>query len=140
MSEPEGARREAARGGAPPEKDPRVYLAGERTMLAWVRTGLAMMAFGFVVARFALFLREVAATRGAPTPRTGASLWLGTGIVLLGVAVNILGAVRHARFSRKFHRGETELTPPGLAETVVPTVLAVIGFGMAIYLATLSVD
>ena len=36
--------------------DPRVFFAAERTLLAWVRSGLTMMAFGFVVARFGLFL------------------------------------------------------------------------------------
>jgi putative membrane protein len=115
-----------------------VYLAGERTMLAWVRTGLAMMGFGFVVARFALFLREVAEVRGADVRGSGASMWLGTAIVLLGVAVNVIGAVRHARFSRRFRRGEAELTPPSVLEMLVPGVLAAIGLGMAVYLALLS--
>ena len=41
--------------------DPRVRFAAERTLLAWMRTGLALMGFGFVVARFGLFLREIAA-------------------------------------------------------------------------------
>lgn len=41
--------------------EPTVYYAAERTLLAWVRTGLAMMSFGFVVARFGLFLQELAA-------------------------------------------------------------------------------
>ena len=41
--------------------DPRVFFAAERTLLAWVRTGLTIMAFGFVVARFGLFLRLLAA-------------------------------------------------------------------------------
>ena len=39
--------------------DPRVQLATERTLLAWIRTGLALMAFGFVVARFALILQSL---------------------------------------------------------------------------------
>ncbi|HET9869812.1 MAG TPA: DUF202 domain-containing protein, partial [bacterium] len=39
--------------------DPRIYWAKERTFLAWLRTGLALMGFGFVVARFGLFLRMV---------------------------------------------------------------------------------
>jgi uncharacterized membrane protein YidH (DUF202 family) len=45
--------------------DPRVYFAAERTLLAWVRTGIAIMAFGFVVARFGLFLRLLRAQAGA---------------------------------------------------------------------------
>ena len=39
------------------DNDPRVYFAAERTLLAWVRTGLAVIGLGFVVARFGLFLR-----------------------------------------------------------------------------------
>ena len=50
------------------EADPRVRLAAERTMLAWIRTGLAMMGFGFVVARFGLFLRELATVGGVALP------------------------------------------------------------------------
>ena len=45
--------------------DPRVFFASERTLLAWVRTGLTIMAFGFVVARFGLFLHLLAAQSGA---------------------------------------------------------------------------
>ena len=46
-------------------EDPRVRFAIERTLLAWIRTGLALMGFGFVVARFGLFLREIEAVREA---------------------------------------------------------------------------
>ena len=40
-----------------PNSDPRVFFAAERTLLAWVRTGLTIMALGFVVSRFGLFVR-----------------------------------------------------------------------------------
>ena len=49
--------------GSNSSEDPRVRFAIERTLLAWVRTGLALMGFGFVVARFGLFLREIEAVR-----------------------------------------------------------------------------
>jgi len=66
--------------------DPRVYFAAEWTLLAWVRTGLAMMGFGFVVARFGLFLRELAAVPGMPHQKhTGFSLWMGTTLVVLAL-------------------------------------------------------
>ena len=49
-----------------PSADPRVYFAAERTMLAWLRTGVTIMAFGFVVARFGLFLRLLQAQGVTP--------------------------------------------------------------------------
>lgn len=80
--------------------DPRVYFAAERTLLAWIRTGLALMGFGFVVARFGLFLREVApsvaaAGGDAAVPRGRASLWFGVALVAAGVIVNTLAAIDH---------------------------------------------
>ena len=70
-----------------PEQDPRIYFAAERTFLAWLRTGLALMGFGFVVARFGLFLREIAFTTGSQIPTAGSSRWFGIGLLVLGVLV-----------------------------------------------------
>ena len=53
--------------------DPRVLFAAERTFLAWIRTGLGLMGLGFIVARFGLFLREIAALDRAPV--SGLSQW-----------------------------------------------------------------
>src|ERR1700722_1647710 len=65
--------------------DPRVHFAAERTFLAWIRTGLALMGFGFVVARFGLFLKEVAVGGNTPGVKSyGFSLWAGSAMVMLG--------------------------------------------------------
>jgi putative membrane protein len=84
-----------------PPPDPRVYFAAERTMLAWLRTGITIMAFGFVIARFGLFLRLVQAQgeTGVP-PGHGLSPLLGSALVGLGVVATAGGAVEYQRFCR----------------------------------------
>src|SRR5215510_5276143 len=87
--------------------DVRDYLALERTFLAWVRTGLALMGFGFVVARFGIFLRELQTpTQADSGGSTGLSVWFGTALILLGVVVNVLAALRHRQLVQKLDRGE----------------------------------
>ncbi len=118
--------------------DPRVLLAAERTLLAWVRTALAMMGFGFVVARFGLFLHELAAAGGRPAPtRPGLSLWIGTALVLLGVVVNGLAALEHARFVRALGGGNVRRHASYLGGGVC-VATAVIGVGMTVYLVALG--
>ena len=84
------------------------YLAAERTFLAWIRTGLALMGFGFVVARFGLFLHEMASLRTEVPPHRGSvSVWIGTVLVLLGVAVTSYAAAHHWRAIERLERGES---------------------------------
>src|SRR5471030_1530958 len=116
--------------------DPRVYFASERTLLAWIRTGLAMMGFGFVVARFGLFLRELATMRDVPPHQahSGLSLSVGTTLVIMGVAVNILAAVKHWRDIRRLEMGQTLQTTPWSLGIIVAFLLALLGLLMATYL------
>lgn len=116
-------------------RDPRLNFAAERTLLAWIRTGLAMMGFGFVVARFGLFLRELASVQGAEVPgKVGLSLWIGTTLVLLGVVASIWAAVAHWRTVRRLERNEPLRFSPFSLVFVVAIALGVIGAITAIYL------
>jgi putative membrane protein len=79
-------------------QDPRVYFAAERTLLAWLRTGIAIMAFGFVVARFSLVLRLLQIQNGATVTSHGVSPFLGAGLVLLGAVATAVGASEYRRY------------------------------------------
>jgi putative membrane protein len=113
----------------------RDYLAAERTLLAWVRTGLALMGFGFVVARFGLFLREIQSVqRAAPLGSPGLSLWFGTALIAAGVIVKLTSAWRHIRLIHDLNHGEPT-DSHSLALSLAPAVfLALVGIAMSIYL------
>lgn len=116
--------------------DNKDYFAAERTLLAWIRTGLAMMGFGFVVARFGLFLRELAAARGhAPVHITSWSLWFGTLLVVLGVVASLWSAIAHMQYVRKLDRGEHLQFRTVSPAVFTAVVLGLLGLAMAGYLA-----
>ena len=111
------------------------YLAAERTLLAWIRTGLAMMGFGFVVARFGLFLQELRfAQNGGAPQHTGLSLWFGTALIVVGVGVNGIAGWRHLRLIRELDRGETAHSHATAQAVTVAFLVALVGLAMAIYL------
>ncbi len=126
---------------APTEMRPRAslsdYLAAERTLLAWIRTGLALMGFGFVVARFGLFLQEFQAIQHAlPAQSYGLSLWFGTALIAVGVLVNVLAGLRHVLLVRELDRGETIRSRRSIQPVAIAFFLALVGLAMAIYLVS----
>lgn len=89
--------------------DPRVYFAAERTMLAWLRTGISIMVFGFVVARFGLFLRLLQA-QGGEIVSHGVSPYLGTALVGLGVLATAGGAIQYQLYCRTLPEADRPAT------------------------------
>jgi putative membrane protein len=116
------------------ESDPRVYFAAERTFLAWIRTGLALMGFGFVVARFGLFMHEIAALQGSAPPSAGFSRWFGIGFVALGVLLTAGSVATHIATVRRLNRGEPFIGRPTWLGVAVAVVLVIVGVLMSAYL------
>jgi putative membrane protein len=119
-----------------PVTDPRIYMAAERTFLAWLRTGIAFMGFGFVVARFGLFLRDMAANNHALTPPGhGFSLPVGVALIVMGVVINVIAAIRHHRYIKALDRGQFREVHGPVLGYLVAGLLALIGLAVAFYLA-----
>ena len=120
-------------------KDPRIYFAAERTFLAWIRTGLSLMGFGFVVARFGLFLLQSAAASHTPAVKSyGFSIWVGTAMVLLGVFVNLTSALRHIRIISGLNRGDDVTGRPSYIAVGVAMMLVMVGLAMVAFLITVE--
>src|SRR5450830_1772444 len=122
--------------------DPRVFFAAERTLLAWVRSGITVMALGFVVAKFGLFLTLLSTSStikkstvtNHPHLSSGLSDVFGIALVIIGVTI-ILGAqLNHHLYVQTLPPEDV----PKLAITWLASLLtcsiACVGILLAIYL------
>lgn len=114
----------------------RDHAANERTLLAWIRTGIALMAFGFAIARFGLFLREVAqAGQIRVNVRGLGSAWFGVALVVLGLFTNAAALGRYLSIRRALERQQSIVPNPLLAYGLgIGSVLVAVA--MAVMLAT----
>ena len=117
-----------------------VYLAAERTLFAWIRTALALMALGFVVDRFGLFLRQLTATSGGPLVQpSSSSIWAGTALVVMGVLMTVVAGIRYSSFALRYRREGSTEPGYGLSLGVLFAVLtAIAGIAIALFLLTVT--
>ena len=117
------------------ENDPRVFFASERTMLAWLRTGLSIIAVGFVISRFWLFSQMVSLQMPAHQPPSGL-LTATLGVVFIGIgSLSILiSAIQHGRFIATLSSHDL---PPAYSRGVgvaICIVVAILGFSLCYFL------
>ncbi|HZA56684.1 MAG TPA: DUF202 domain-containing protein [Candidatus Udaeobacter sp.] len=109
--------------------DPRVFFAAERTLLAWSRTSLTLMAFGFVVERFGLFVQLLRSMQGQALQREP-SFWVGVSFILFGSLMGIVSVLQYRLVLRTLKPVEI---PEGYwVNTGVYANLALAVFGIAI--------
>lgn len=112
------------------------HLANERTFLAWIRTAIAVLGFGFVVVKFSLFLEYFAAVSGKniEVPTSEYSSELGLSFVIIGVLVVLFAYIRYKRNEQKIDG--TEFRNNSLLVTVLTVLLVLISILLFWYLYT----
>jgi putative membrane protein len=110
----------------------RDHLANERTFLAWVRTSVAIVVFGFAIGRFAIAMRQLTAFQGLASKTTGLSVWMGMISILAGVLMVVMGLVRYRKTRALLEEGKFE--PAGFIVDLVTILTVLFGLALAGYL------
>lgn len=112
--------------------DPRVLFAAERTLMAWTRTSLTLMAFGFMIERFGLFLHMLRQDSGHLG--RDMSFWIGAAFIVLAQSLIVRSVVQYRQVLRTLKSSEIPdhyLTSPGIFMNIS---LAVLGLALLAYL------
>jgi uncharacterized membrane protein YidH (DUF202 family) len=116
----------------------RVHMANERTFLAWIRTSIGIMAFGFVVEKFALFIKKLSYFFGkpyipeAPPSEIGYSSIFGIVLVAMGALMGLLAFVRYKKVQREIN--EDTYQPSIILDILVTMAILVIGIFLVVYM------
>ena len=108
----------------------RDHLANERTFLAWVRTSVAIVVFGFAIGRFAVALRQLTALQGHPARATGFSVWIAT-IAIIAV-IMVVALLRYRKTRAQLDAGKFE--PAGFIVDLITILTVLFGLALAGYL------
>jgi putative membrane protein len=115
----------------------RDHLANERTFLAWLRTGVATIVFGFAIGRFSIALREFMKLQGYASSTPGFTTWLGIISAVGGVLLILAGLKRYHQ--TKMQLDSDTFEPAGSVIDVVSCLLAIFGLVLAGYLAYIEI-
>jgi putative membrane protein len=110
----------------------RDHLANERTFLAWVRTSVAIVVFGFAIGRFAIAMRQLTEFQGRSSRTTGFSVWMGMSAILAGVVMVGAGLMRYRKTRAQLDEGKFE--PAGFIVDLVTILTVLFGLALAGYL------
>lgn len=116
----------------------RVHMANERTFLAWIRTSIGIMAFGFVVEKFALFLKQMSIFLGQSTtantlpPSHGYSAIIGIFLVGLGSLLVLLAFVRYKKVERQINSDTFQ--PSSILDLIITVSIFAVGIFLVTYL------
>ena len=114
-------------------KDPRVLFAAERTLLAWNRTSLTLMAFGFVIERFGLFVHMLSAGKGEALQRS-ASFWIGLVFIVLGALAAIAAVAQYRTVLRTLKPIEVPESYRANLGVLANLAVAALGVALTVYL------
>ena len=113
--------------------DPRVFFAAERTLLAWNRTSLALMAFGFVIERFGLFVHMLSPQKGEALQR-GLSFWIGLAFIVLGALTSAAAITQYRTVLRALKPVEIPKGYRVNLGVLTNLVVAALGVALTVYL------
>jgi putative membrane protein len=113
----------------------RDQLANERTFLAWIRTAIAIVALGFVVAKFGILLREVGGTHVHHLTASAGSV-VGVALVAAGMITAIMAALRFLRIKRDIEQNVIDFSPA--LDIAMAVMVSVVSIVLAVYLIITS--
>ena len=116
------------------DSDPRVFFAAERTLLAWLRTGLTIIALGFVVSRFGLFVRLLVTQSQGSSPASPLSAGLGVAFVVVGTLAIVVAAAQHRRFIATLAQSDLPRAYSRTPALVLSFFVGALGVALAGYL------
>lgn len=128
---------------SPQQSDPRVYFAGERTFLAWVRSGITLMALGFVIAKFGFIVDLISQGQGSTIPQNSSLVtmidaygtnYLGVLVLLIGVFIILIAQFNHQAFVKSLPAKDVPQLPITWLAALLTYTMGLAGILLSLYL------